>query len=134
MKMQKGFSLIELLVALAIIGILAAVALPAYQDYAMRGKLIQATTALTDARIKYEQFFQDNQTYVGADAAYCPNDTTLFTYVCAPPTPLTYLITAVGQNTMVGFSYSIDQNNGKTSNTPWEPGLTCWITRNGEKC
>ena len=50
MKMQKGFTLIELMIVVAIIGILAAIALPAYQDYTIRAKVSEAVIACSSAK------------------------------------------------------------------------------------
>src|SRR5690606_1858627 len=60
---NRGFTLIELMITVAIIAILAAVAVPSYQDYVRRGKVTEATATLAQFRIKMEQYFQDNQTY-----------------------------------------------------------------------
>jgi len=94
MKTQKGFTLIELMIVVVVIGILASIGIPAYNDYVTRGKLVEATSALSDGRIKMEQYFQDNRTYVGGT---CPAATTRFTFNCkargggpaGPPPPLT---------------------------------------------
>lgn len=128
---QKGFTLMELMITVAIIGILASVALPSYNDYVRRGKLVEATSELSDGRIKMEQFFQDNRTYVGG---VCPADTVRFTFACDDLTTTTFTITATGVDDLSSFSYTIDQSNVKTSATPWGDGATCWIMKKGDAC
>lgn len=131
MKTQRGFTLIELMVVVAVIGILASIGIPAYNDYVTRGKLVEGTSALSDGRVKMEQYFQDNRTYVGGTA---PAETTNFTYAPSNLSTTTYTITATGKGNLSTFSYTIDQANTKTSATPWGNGATCWVMKKGDAC
>src|SRR4030095_7908104 len=63
-----GFTLIEVMIVVAIVAVLAAIALPNYSDYVKRSKIVEATSALSDLRVRYEQFYLDNRTYVGGCA------------------------------------------------------------------
>ncbi len=60
-SMQKGFTLIELMIVVAIIGILAAVALPAYQDYTLRAKMSEAILAASTCRTSMTESIQSMQ-------------------------------------------------------------------------
>src|SRR6516162_2622938 len=81
---SDGFTMLEVMIVVAIVGILAAIALPNYSDYVKRGKIIEATSALSDLRTRYEQFYLDNRTYAGGCAVIKPIVNTLrsFTIDC----------------------------------------------------
>lgn len=141
----RGFTLIELMITIVVISILAAVALPAYNDYIQRGKITEALANLSDMRVKLEQYFQDNRTYVGACAtgtiAPLPDSSSAkyFTYSCPVLTATAYTVQAdgVASEGMSGFTYTIDQNNAKVTvsvPTGWSASSTCWTIRKDGSC
>lgn len=139
MKTQRGFTLVELLVVVTIVGILAAIAVPSYTAYVVRGKIPDATSNLATKRVQMEQFFQDNRTYVGAPACSTDNTTSkYFTFSCSTaPTTVTYTLQAFGTGSMAGFIYTLDQNNNKvTVAAPpgWTTSATCWVTKKDGTC
>lgn len=133
---QKGFTLLELMIVVAVIGILASIAMPAYTGYIKKGKAAEATSNLADLRIKAEQYFQDNRTYAGMNCA--PADQKYFTYACTDssgagtPDADGYLITATGvaAEGMANFSYTVNQANAKTSKYDNGTAVTgCWAMK-----
>lgn len=143
MKAKSGFTLIEILIVIAMISILTAIAIPNYRDYVTRGKIPDATSNLAGKRVQMEQFFQDNRTYVGGTG--CTSDTTTsqnFDFSCSVgPTTSTYTIQAAGKSVMAGFTFTVDQNNAKGSQVTaawvskgWASNAACWITNKGGIC
>lgn len=132
----QGFTLIELMIVVAIIAILAAVAVPAYNNYLTRGRIPDATSNLATMAVKMEQAFQDNRSYQPKTANVCAigaSNTTsskYFQFDCATTSSTTFKITAKGLGPMTNFEFTIDQDNTKTSKGPtgWPTKDSCWIT------
>lgn len=137
---QTGFTLIEALVTVAIIGILSAIAVPQYRDYITRGRIPEATTALSGKQIQLEQYFQDNRTYTGATA--CNDDTSTsqyFDFSCTNVSATTYTLRATGKQSMSGFTFSVNQAGAKSTDAvpaDWSPPdpNNCWVTMKGGSC
>jgi type IV pilus assembly protein PilE len=144
MRSATGFTLIEVMITVAIIAILAAVAIPSYTDYITRSKIQEATTSLLSMRTKLEQYFQDNRTFSGACAAGTvaplPAGLKYFTIDCPTRNDTQYLIQATGVagSDMALFSFTIDQaNNRVTASVPagWNlPATSCWVMRKDGSC
>jgi type IV pilus assembly protein PilE len=140
MLRSKGFTLIELMVVTAIIAILAAIAIPNYADYVTRSKVTEAISGLSEYRVRMEQYFQDNRSYVSTGTtcgAAPPTSTNNFTFSCAG-TATSYQATATGTGSMSGFSYAIDQANARmstmTAPSTWIGNAGCWVLKKDGSC
>ena len=80
-QIQQGFTLIELMIVVAIIGILAAVALPAYQDYTKRAKLTEVILAASGCRTSITEVYQSANALPAANAWGCESATASSKYV-----------------------------------------------------
>jgi type IV pilus assembly protein PilE len=137
MKQQRGFSLIELMAAVAIIGILSAIALPMYSSYVQRTRLAEAFTALAGVQPAAEQFWDNNHTFDGFDRM--PANTANFAYTLSNATASTYTVTATGTATgqAAGFAFTMDQSgNRATTHVPtgWTANTSCWVDRKPGTC
>ena len=142
-----GFTLIEVMITVAVVAILAAVALPNYIEYLTRSKLVEAKTNLSDMRTRLEQYFLDNRAYPAAPAncilagpgpagpgnIYLPASAKYFTVTCSTMTAAAYTISAAG----LGFTFTIDQANArKTTAAPagWATSAVCWVSKKNGDC
>ena len=145
MKPSRGFTIIELLVVVGIVAIIASFALPAYQNYVLRGKIIEAFNGLSDMRVRMEQYFQDNRKYNSGTSTNCGASlpsSRYFTFTCttgADPAQ-TYSATATGIATegTTSFVYTINESNAKGTTTVgagWNgAGSTCWVRKKDGTC
>ena len=151
---SKGFTVIEMLIVVAIIGLLSAIALPNYNEYVLKGKLAEAYSNLTTLQTKMEQYYQDNRKYGDAAAvlANCPTAATktncgvpcpgtpnvkYFTFTCAlSNTDQGYTYTAA--STELGFTFTVTETGAKKTTavgTGWG-GLNnnCWVRGKDGSC
>ena len=142
LQRTTGFTLIEVMIVVAIVAILSAVALPSYTRYITRSHIPEATNALASWQLKMEQWFQDNQTYYSSSGGTCgvtaPSTSSYFTFSCSASSKTAYMLYATGTGKMAGFNYTIDQDGTKTSSitaSGWTgSSSSCWITNSGGTC
>lgn len=142
LRRQRGFTLIELMVVVAVAGILVAIALPSYTNYLRRARVADAVSMMSTLRAGLEQFFQDNRTYVGACAAGTvapiPSGSPYFTVTCPTLTATAYSVTATGSGAMAGFVYTLDQSGTKSTTVPsgsgWTATAGCWVLKQDGSC
>lgn len=148
-----GFTLIELMMAVAIVAILGAVAYPSYRDYIVRGQLTDATTALSTFRADMERHFQDNRSFktVGSFVTPCQVTTVAqrtvgnFVISCAGDAATAegyvldnaYRLLATGSGPAAGFKFTVTHQDVRaTTAAPsgWNTCTTAWLTRKGQPC
>jgi type IV pilus assembly protein PilE len=144
-RRECGFTLIELMVAVSITGLLAALAFPSFRDHLVRNRATEATAALAEGRHQMEQYFFNQRTYAGGS---CETSQTVgsFTLACpasgtGKPSATAYTIVATGSGLTSNLVYTIDQNGTqKTTSVPtgWVSvptgGHPCWVLRRGSSC
>jgi type IV pilus assembly protein PilE len=143
-RCSAGFTLIELMIAVAIIAVLAAVAMPSYQNYVRRGQLSEAFTTLSDMRVKMEQYYQDNKFYGATNATTAcpalpshgafPVTGKYFSVTCAggAAPSQTFVLTATGSGSLTtGYDYTLNHagTKGTTSFHGSSSTAACWLTK-----
>jgi type IV pilus assembly protein PilE len=143
---SRGFTLIELMIAVAIVGILVGVAQPNYREFVIRGHLADSSNGLALMRAQMERHYQDNRTYATAgtfttpcastDAA--PRTFNNFVVTCSgTPTATAFTLTATGSGPVAGFAFTINQSDVRaTTSAPagWNTCATKWLTKKGSTC
>ncbi len=143
----RGFTLIEVMIVVAIVAILAMVALPSYREYVLRGRLVDASNMLAAGGANMERYFESNRTYAvsGTNTPPCsPSiDVALrtegsFVLSCVFDAT-TYTLTSTGSGATSGFAYTLDQLGNKstamTAGPPgWNSSATCWVMKKGQTC
>ena len=133
----RGFTLVELLIALAILVILAAIALPSYSDYVRRAQLSSAFETLGSYRMRLEQAYQDGGNYgVTNCAVAAPGGTSYFSYSCTlTNSGQGFTATGTGTGMMSGYAYTTDAAGANTT-TAFPRATTlpaaCWWQKPGD--
>ena len=133
----RGFTLLEVMIVVAIVATLAAIALPSYATYVKRSRILDAVTRLSDARSRLEDYFLDERAYVNASGAcgVAPSSSATDAFVVqCEATATTFTVTASGiaAKGMGSFVYAIDQSGANsTVSVPsgWIRANGCWTIR-----
>jgi type IV pilus assembly protein PilE len=141
---SMGFTVVELLIAVTVVGILAAIAVPQYGSYVTRSRILDAFAKLSDYRTRMEQYFLDRRSYLD-DTGACgvipsatvgPADSFRVTCI-ATARSFVYTATGIDVKGMAPFVYTIDETGSRgTASLPagWTRNADCWTIRADGSC
>ena len=123
-KVQKGFTLIELMIVVAIVGILAAVALPAYQNYTKKAKFSEVLAAATGVKSAIEICFQTNGPSSTPDMSNCDTETEI-DYTLTDAQVGAYVATvAITANSAIITATAVSTNGLSGESVTYEPTIS----------
>jgi type IV pilus assembly protein PilE len=134
----RGFTLIELMITVAILAIIASLAMPSYSAYIQRSRLPSALDALTVTAAKMEMVYQDNNGNYGAGPTcnVAMGTATNFTLSCSVTGGGTgFVARATGSGNVAGYTYKIDHTGARATEAhPKGSNPNCWTTKGGTSC
>lgn len=131
-KNNRGFTLIEIMVVVMIIGILAAIAMPNYNDYILKGKLAEAMSLLSELQVRQEQYYQDNRTYSNGMTPRAAGQYFTTTSCVTANAGQTFVCTATAPS--ISYSYTVAESGAKTTVKPGGATVSCWLKSANGSC
>jgi type IV pilus assembly protein PilE len=133
-RRSAGFTLIEVMITLVIVGVVTAIALPSYRSYILKSHRAEAVQALTQYQSMIERCYAQNLVYNGtcyAALSFPVNSTNgYYSIGTTNMGAATYTLTATAQNAQAAdgtcLTFTIDQTNTRTVTPAATPAATCW--------